>query len=101
MGVSIGGRPWNRLPDRLGFAYMGNGLSQDHRDYLAAGGVGFILGDGRLNYASEQTIEGYYALGIFRGPSNISFDVQQVWNPGYNHDRGPITIFGLRLNLAI
>ena len=63
--------------------------------------LGFQLGDGRLNYVPEQIIEGYYALGIFREPSNISIDVQQIWNPGYNHDRGPVTIFGLRLNLAI
>ena len=101
LGVSIGGRPWDRPKDRLGFAYMVNGLSRDHRDYLAAGGLGFQLGDGRLNYVPEQIIEGYYALGIFREPSNISIDVQQIWNPGYNHDRGPVTIFGLRLNLAI
>ncbi len=101
LGVSFGGRSWNRPRDRLGLAYMVNGLSRDHRDYLAAGGLGFMLGDGRLNYAPEQILEGYYSLGILKGFSNLSFDVQQVWNPGYNHDRGPVTIFGLRLNLAI
>ena len=80
---------------------MVNGLSRDHRDYLAAGGLGFMLGDGRLNYAPEQILEGYYSLGILKSFSNLSFDIQQVWNPGYNHNRGPVTIFGLRLNLAI
>jgi high affinity Mn2+ porin len=101
LGISIGGRLWSRLKDRMGLGFVVNGISQDHRDYLAAGGLGFMLGDGRLNYALEQIIEGYYALGIFRAPSNLSFDIQQVWNPGYNRDRGPVTIFGLRLNLAI
>lgn len=100
-GVSIGGRPWNRPRDRVGIAYLVNGLSRDHRDFLAAGGQGFILGDGRLNYAPEQIVEGYYSFGILKGLSNVTIDLQQVWNPGYNQDRGPVTIFGLRLNLAI
>ncbi|HXZ38424.1 MAG TPA: carbohydrate porin [Thermodesulfobacteriota bacterium] len=100
-GVSLGGRSWDRPLDRLGLAIMANGLSQDHREYLAAGGLGFMLGDGRLNYAPEGIVEGYYAFTFFNEATNISLDVQRVWNPGYNHDRGPVTIFGLRLNLAI
>jgi high affinity Mn2+ porin len=100
-GVSLAGRPWNRPRDRLGLALMVNGLSRDHREYLAAGGLGFMLGDGRLNYAPEEIVEGYYAFSFFNEATNISLDVQRVRNPGYNHDRGPVTILGLRLNLAM
>ncbi len=39
-------------------------LSAAHEDYLAAGGVGLSLGDGRLHYGSEQVAEVYYSLGL-------------------------------------
>jgi high affinity Mn2+ porin len=61
--------------------------------YLALGGLGFLLGDGGLNYGTERIVEGYYTL-LWRGIS-FAFDVQQVWSPGYNHDRGPVLGPGL------
>ncbi len=36
-------------------------LSAAHRDFLAAGGLGLLIGDGRLNYRPEQILETYYA----------------------------------------
>ena len=77
-----------------------NGLSQAHRAYLAAGGVGFILGDGRLNYGPEEILETYYNWEI-RKHINVTFDFQAVGNPGYNRDRGPVTIGGLRLHIDL
>ncbi len=99
-GVSIRGSRWSRPHDRAGAALVINGLSNDHREYLALGGIGFILGDGRLNYGRETIIEGYYRLhiwkGVYAGP-----DLQRVWNPGYNRDRGPVIVAGFRLHFEL
>jgi high affinity Mn2+ porin len=75
-----------------------NGISGDHRRYLALGGLGFLLGDGALNYGTERIVEGYYTLHVWRGIS-CALDVQQVWNPGYNQDRGPVLIPGIRIHI--
>jgi high affinity Mn2+ porin len=100
LGVALQGLPWERTDDVLGLAVMVNGLSRDHRDYLAAGGYGFIIGDGRLNYAPESIIEGYYSIGFSRLLS-VSLDYQVVNNPGYNHDRGPVNIIAVRGHLEL
>ena len=68
------------------------------RQYLALGGLGFLLGDGALNYGRETIWETYYNLHIWRG-AYIGGDVQRIWNPGYNRDRGPATVFSVRLHI--
>jgi high affinity Mn2+ porin len=100
LGVALHGLPWERDDDVLGLAVMVNGLSRDHRDYLAAGGYGFIIGDGRLNYAPESIVEGYYSFGFSRVLS-LSLDYQLVNNPGYNHDRGPVNLLAVRGHLEL
>jgi high affinity Mn2+ porin len=72
-----------------------NGISDDHRKYLEAGGSGFILGDGKLNYALEMIFEAQYLTHITRYFA-LTADYQFVMNPGYNSDRGPVHVFGLR-----
>ncbi|BDU71669.1 carbohydrate porin [Mesoterricola silvestris] len=99
-GLSLRGAAWGRPQDRLGLAFVQNGLSADHRDYLAAGGLGFLLGDGRLTYGPERIAEATYALAVGRYLT-ASLDVQRCWNPGYNEDRGPVTLWALRLHLGI
>ena len=76
-------------------AFVVNGISDDHRKYLEAGGSGFILGDGKLNYALEMVFEAQYLTHITNYFS-LSADYQFVVNPGYNKDRGPVNVFGLR-----
>ena len=49
-GLLLKGKAWGRPNDEVGLAGLINGLSDAHKDYLAAGGIGFIIGDGRLNY---------------------------------------------------
>jgi high affinity Mn2+ porin len=100
VGLALQGLPWERDSDVLGLALMVNGLSRDHRDYLAAGGYGFIIGDGRLDYAPESIVEGYYSVG-FGGFLSLSIDYQLVNNPGYNHDRGPVNILAVRGHLEL
>jgi carbohydrate-selective porin OprB len=97
-GLSLKGTIWGRAKDRVGLAYIQNGLAPDHIDYLAAGGLGFIIGDGRLNYAPERLIESYYAVSLGRF-FTATLDAQRVWNPGYNRDRGPAWVAGFRLHV--
>ena len=97
-GADLEGEQWGRQQDKIGVAYVINGLAQDHRRYLAAGGLGFILGDGALHYGTERIVEGYYRLHLWRGIA-VSPDFQWITNPGYNLNRGPVYVFGLRLHL--
>ncbi len=101
-GVSINGTSWGRSEDVLGVAFSTTGLNRQHREYLAAGGLGGFLGDGQLShYAREEVLEAYYNYRLFKGVE-ISPDVQLIRNPGYNADRrGPVFIGGIRLHLEI
>jgi high affinity Mn2+ porin len=97
LGAAIDGASWRRPADRMGLAFASNEISGAHRDYLAAGGLGFFLGDGKLDYRPEQVFEAFYRLAL--GPhAAISGDVQHIRNPGYNADRGPVLFYGLRLH---
>ena len=96
-GALVKGTGWGRPGDTLGLAGYLNGLSRQHRDYLAAGGLGFFLGDGRLNYGPEAILETFYSLGLRRGFA-LSLDYQRVRHPGYNRDRGPVDVIGARLH---
>jgi len=98
-GVQVSGVHWKRAEDHLGIAYGVDGISPDHRRYLAAGGLGMLLGDGALNYGLEQVFEVYYRLQIGRYVQ-VSPDYQHVENPGYNRDRGPANVYAIRLRLA-
>jgi len=75
-----------------------NGISADHQHYLQDGGLGFLLGDGNLRYGRENILESYYTLHAWRGIF-VSVDVQRIWNPGYNRERGPAIVPGLRLHV--
>jgi high affinity Mn2+ porin len=94
-GVSIGGKHWGREADTLGIAGVASGLSGDHKRYLEAGGYGFIVGDGRLDYEAERVVEAYYSLKACRWLT-LTADYQFVQDPGYNRDRGPVNVFAVR-----
>jgi high affinity Mn2+ porin len=97
-GADLRGEAWHRGDDKLGVAFVSNGISGDHREYLALGGSGFLLGDGKLNYGRESIIEAYYNSKLWHGVW-ASLDVQRIWNPGYNQDRGPVFVGAVRLHL--
>ncbi len=90
--------PWLSYKDHAGFALIANGISNDHRRYLAAGGNGFMIGDGQLNYGTESIAELYYSLQVLVNHLWITPDYQFVINPAYNKDRGPVHVIGLRLH---
>lgn len=99
-GLKFDGDLWKRKKDHLGLGFAINGLSEDHRNYLEAGGYGFIIGDGKLNYGHEQIWEAYYSLNIMKFLF-ISPDYQFIKNPAYNKDRGPVHFVSLRFHVEL
>jgi len=93
-GVVLSGGAWTRPQDRLGVAWAVNGLSSTHRAYAAAGGMGFFIGDGQLNYKPETITETYYLWAL--GRQQLSVNAQFIKNPAYNADRGPVRVVGVR-----
>jgi high affinity Mn2+ porin len=101
-GLEFKGRKWKRPNDYVGVAYALSGLSKPHRNYLKAGGKGFMLGDGNLAYATEHLIETFYCANLISQNLFISAAYQLVINPGYNADRkGPVNVFSVRLHVRI
>jgi hypothetical protein len=97
-GVGVNGALWHRKQDRAGLAFVSNGIKKDHQVYLADGGLGFLLGDGGLNYGRENIVETYYTAHVWRG-IYIAPGVQHVNNPGYNRDRGPVVVPSFRAHV--
>jgi high affinity Mn2+ porin len=98
-GVSVSGARWGRKGDTVGVAVVVNQLSPAGQRYLNAGGLGILVGDGRLPHPGDEHIaEAYYAVGLAKGVT-LTFDDQLVANPAYNRDRGPVDVLSLRLHL--
>jgi hypothetical protein len=96
-GVGANGAMWRRKQDRAGVSFVSNGIKKDHQNYLADGGLGFLLGDGHLNYGRENIVELYYTAHVWRG-IYVGPDLQHINDPGYNRDRGPVIVPGFRLH---
>jgi hypothetical protein len=90
-GVGASGAWWHRRQDRAGIAFVSNAVKKDHQNYLAAGGLGFLLGDGNLTYGRENIVETYYTVHVWRG-IYLAPGLQHINNPGYNRDRGPVLV---------
>ena len=100
-GLSLQGSSWHRPGDTLGLAAINNGISAARESYLNAGGLGILIGDGKLPHPGpEQIIETYYsaAVGKFL---HLSLDYQWIGHPAYNRDRGPVSIVAIRLHAQI
>jgi len=96
-GLSIKGTSWGRDDDTIGIAGVVNRISGEAQSYFAAGGLGILIGDGKLNYAPEKIAEIYYAWHPLSFAS-LTFDYQHVTDPAYNQERGPVSIYGIRLH---
>ena len=99
LGVQIKGKLWGRPDDRVGIAGAWNNISGDHSAYVAAGGLGPLIGDGALSYASENVFEAYYAFQLAKGIVATA-DYQFLGNPAYNIVRGPVSVFSGRLRMS-
>jgi high affinity Mn2+ porin len=97
-GLGANGAWWRRKQDRAGLAFVTNAIAKDHQIYLADGGLGFLLGDGRLNYGRENIVESYYTVHVWRG-IYLAPGVQHIQNPGYNRDRGPVLVPTFRAHI--
>lgn len=99
-GLQLAGNSWRRSDDRLGIAFLVDGLSEDHEAYLADGGIGFLLGDGRLKYNTENIAELYYRFEV---PVvkfiQVAPAFQFIDHPGYNEARGPVEVYTIRVHM--
>jgi high affinity Mn2+ porin len=100
-GLSLTGSRWRRPDDTVGLATAINMISHQGKQYLAAGGLGGIIGDGQLlNAGPEQIVETYYSLAVFSF-AHVTGDYQVINHPAYNRDRGPVSALGLRLHVQL
>jgi hypothetical protein len=97
-GVGANGAWWHRRQDRAGVAVVSNAIKKDHQIYLADGGLGFLLGDGKLNYGRENIVETYYTVHVWRG-IYLAPGLQHITDPGYNRDRGPVIVPSFRAHI--
>ena len=98
LGAFALGSHWHRPNDRLGGVFVANGIVAAHQQYLALGGLGFLLGDGALTYGPEKIWESFYTAHLWRGLF-ASVDLQHINNPGYNKARGPVLVPGFRFHV--
>jgi high affinity Mn2+ porin len=97
-GISVSGARWKRPGDNVATEFTAAGISAVHALYLSRGGLDFLLGDGRLNYAPEMSWESYYNAHLYKW-FYAAIDAQHITNPAYNHDRGPLWVYSLRLHI--
>lgn len=97
-GLALKGTAWGRKDDTVGAAFVVDAISNSARDYFAAGGIGILIGDGRLpHYGTEDIFESYYRAALTDGLS-ADLDYQFIANPAYNRDRGPVSVIGAQLH---
>jgi high affinity Mn2+ porin len=97
VGLSQNGAPWGRAQDTVGVAVVRNHLSKDGQAYFDRGGIGVLIGEGYMPYAPEGIVEAYYQWQLNKWLS-VALNYQHVNNPGYNHERGPVHVGGLRVH---
>jgi hypothetical protein len=51
-----------------------------------------------LTYGPEQIVESYYTAHLWRGLFS-SLGVQRIAHPGFNRERGPVTVGGARVHV--
>ena len=98
LGLSQTGKPWGRPDDTVGLASVVNDISNAHQAFFNAGGLGIVIGDGVLPHPGlEQVLETYYKYAV-SSLLWVTLDYQFVVNPGYNRDRGPVSVAALRVH---
>jgi high affinity Mn2+ porin len=97
LGFSVKGERWHRPDDTIGLAGIFSGASRAQQEFLEAGGLGILNGDGALSYDCEKVMETYYAVPIGK-TGQFMLDYQLVCDPAFNSARGPVSIFGARLH---
>jgi len=97
-GLSLKGARWKRDGDTVGVALISNEISAARQRFLNAGGLGILVGDGRLPHPGpEQILEAYYSCAVLRA-LHVTLDYQRIDHPAYNRDRGPVSVFAVRVH---
>jgi high affinity Mn2+ porin len=97
-GVTARGNGWGRSDDTVGLAGVVNAIAKVHQRFLNAGGLGILVGDGKLPHPGDEYIaEAYYDVAVVK-PVHLSLDAQFIANPAYNRDRGPVAVGGFRIH---
>jgi high affinity Mn2+ porin len=100
-GLSLQGSRWSRPGDTIGLVLIDNGISAARERYLDAGGLGILVGDGKLPHPGpEEIVESYYELALV-AQVHLTLDYQWVNNPAYNRDRGPVSIIAVRVHAQL
>lgn len=98
VGLSLQGARWDRPDDVVGAAVVVNAISSIHQAFFNDGGLGIVIGDGKLPHPGPEAIfETFYSVLVTK-PVWFTFDYQFVGNPAYNRDRGPVNLLGARLH---
>jgi len=97
-GADYSLKRFGRRNDKVGITIVSNAIKRDHQAYLSFGGLGFLLGDGKLNYGRENITESYYNIHAWKGVY-YALDAQFIVHPGYNKDRGPVLVESVRMHV--
>jgi len=97
-GLALSGARWTRSDDTLGVALLINDISSERRRYLDAGGLGILVGDGKLPSPGRESIAELYYTARIVARFYATLDYQRVTNPAYNRERGPVSVLGLRFH---
>jgi high affinity Mn2+ porin len=83
----------------VAIALVENQVSAAAHRYMNAGGLGILVGDGKLPHpGNEKILEAWYSLALPAGAA-LTLDDQLIDHPAYNRDRGPVNVVGLRLHV--
>jgi high affinity Mn2+ porin len=97
-GLALQGTRWRRGEDTIGLVAINNDISAAREAYLNAGGLGILIGDGRLPHpGAEQIVETYYSAALLH-IAHLTLDYQWIDHPAYNRDRGPVSVIAVRLH---
>ncbi len=95
-GVAITGAGFGRADDTISVAGVINGATAARRRFLDAGGLGILIGDGKLPHPGDEYVaEAYYDCAVYK-TLHLTLDGQIIGNPGYNSDRGPVPLLAIR-----
>lgn len=97
-GLLAKGSLWSRPKDVTGIGLGLGWISSTHAQYLRLGGIDGFVGDGTIRAAAESSFEVFYSVYIPKSWMWVTGDYQHVTNPGFNADRGPVNLFGLRIH---
>jgi high affinity Mn2+ porin len=98
LGALANGSRWGRKKDSLGIGFAAGWISSQHARYLNMGGIDGFIGDGRIKKDAEHVVDIFYSVNLLNSPLWVTADYQHITNPGFNADRGPVNVYGMRVH---